>query len=97
MLIIDEVQTGLGRTGSFLACQSEEEAVFPDVLSKTTVFFFTDFLVLAKALGGGMVPIGAVLYNDKTYNEYYAFKHSSTFSGNNLSTRVGKTSNTFFS
>ena len=45
--------------------------------------------MLAKALSGGMIPIGAILYNDKCYNEYYAYKHSSTFAGNNLACKVG--------
>ncbi len=74
-LVLDEIQTGLGRTGSLFACVQEE--VIPDVL------------VLAKALGGGIMPLGACLSNDRVYNEDFALKHSSTFAGNSLACRVG--------
>jgi acetylornithine/succinyldiaminopimelate/putrescine aminotransferase/predicted amino acid dehydrogenase len=75
LLIADEVQTGLGRTGTLFAC--EEEGITPDVL------------VLAKALGGGIMPIGACLSTAEAYNEDFANKHSSTFAGNSLACRVG--------
>ena len=75
LLIVDEVQTGLGRTGAMFACESE--GVSPDILT------------LAKALGGGMVPVGAVLCTDAAYTEKFALKHSSTFAGNALAARVG--------
>ncbi len=75
MLVIDEVQTGLGRTGSLFAC--EQEGVVPDVLT------------LAKALGGGLVPIGAVLSNARCFSEEFALRHSSTFAGNALAALVG--------
>lgn len=74
LLILDEVQTGLGRTGRMFAC--EEEGVWPDIM------------LLAKALGGGMVPIGAVLSTEEAYSEDFAMKHSSTFAGNALACRV---------
>ncbi|EOD01364.1 aminotransferase class III-fold pyridoxal phosphate-dependent enzyme [Caldisalinibacter kiritimatiensis] len=74
-LILDEIQTGLGRTGTMFAC--EEEGVNPDVL------------LLAKALGGGIIPIGACLCNEEVYNEEFANKHSSTFAGNSLACRIG--------
>nr|PZN73113.1 MAG: aminotransferase III [Bacillota bacterium] len=73
--ILDEVQTGLGRTGRLFAC--EEEGVAPDVM------------VLAKALGGGLVPIGAMLCTEEVYTEEFALKHSSTFAGNALAARAG--------
>lgn len=74
-LILDEIQTGLGRTGTLFA--SEYEGVCPDVL------------LLAKALGGGIMPIGACLCTKEVYNEDFATKHSSTFAGNSLSCRIG--------
>ena len=75
LLIFDEVQTGLGRTGALFAF--EEEGVVPDVL------------VLAKALGGGLVPIGACISTAAAYSEDFGMKHSSTFAGNSLACRVG--------
>jgi acetylornithine/succinyldiaminopimelate/putrescine aminotransferase/predicted amino acid dehydrogenase len=75
LFVLDEIQTGLGRTGSLFAC--EEEGVAPDVM------------VLAKALGGGLMPIGAVLCTEEAYTEEFATKHSSTFAGGTLACRVG--------
>lgn len=75
LLIVDEIQTGLGRTGAMFAC--ETEGLTPDVL------------LLAKALGGGLVPIGACLCTAEVYNEDFALKHTSTFAGNTLACRVG--------
>ena len=74
-LIVDEVQTGLGRTGALFACAAE--GVRPDIL------------LVAKALGGGVLPIGAVLYNANSYSDDFARNHSSTFAGNALACRVG--------
>ncbi len=74
-LVFDEVQTGLGRTGRMFAY--EHAGVVPDVLA------------LAKALGGGVVPIGAVLYSDDCLTEDFALRHTSTFGGNTLCARVG--------
>lgn len=75
LLIFDEVQTGLGRTGRLFAC--EHDGVAPDVL------------VLAKALGGGVVPAAAVLCRAGVATEGFALRHSSTFAGNALACRVG--------
>jgi acetylornithine/succinyldiaminopimelate/putrescine aminotransferase/predicted amino acid dehydrogenase len=75
LLILDEIQTGLGRTGKLFAC--DEEGVAPDILT------------LAKALGGGIVPIGAVLCTADCYTEEFAMKHTSTFANNTLCCRVG--------
>jgi acetylornithine/succinyldiaminopimelate/putrescine aminotransferase/predicted amino acid dehydrogenase len=75
LLVFDEVQTGLGRTGRLFAC--EAEGVAPDVL------------LLAKALSGGVTPIGACLSTAEVYSEDFAMKHSSTFAGNSLACRVG--------
>ena len=75
LLIVDEIQTGLGRTGRLFAC--EEEGVTPDVMT------------LAKALGGGLFPIGAMLCTEEVYTEDFGLKHSSTFAANTLACRVG--------
>jgi acetylornithine/N-succinyldiaminopimelate aminotransferase len=69
LLIADEVQTGVGRTGSFLACQGA--GIKPDVVA------------LAKALGGGM-PIGAMLCNNALAEALPPGSHGSTFGGNPL-------------
>ena len=74
LLILDEVQTGLGRTGTLFAC--EAEGVIPDILA------------LAKALGGGLVPIGACLYTGDAYSEEFDLRHGSTFAGNTLACRA---------
>lgn len=75
LLIADEVQTGLGRTGRMFAC--EYDGITPDIMT------------IAKALGGGILPIGAVLCKEEVYTEDFALKHSSTFAGNTLACRVG--------
>jgi len=73
LLILDEVQTGLGRTGTMFAC--EHAGVAPDLMT------------LAKALGGGVVPIGAVMGTpavwDKVFHEN-PFLHTSTFGGGEM-------------
>ncbi|MCM6776370.1 aminotransferase class III-fold pyridoxal phosphate-dependent enzyme [Nocardia sp. CDC159] len=75
LLALDEVQTGLGRTGRLFA--AEHEGVVPDIMT------------LAKALGGGIVPIGAVLTKPEHITENFALRHTSTFAGNALAARVG--------
>ena len=82
LLVLDEVQTGLHRTGSFLA--ASHFGVEPDML------------VLAKALSGGFVPVGAVLMTDVVHASVYssldrAFVHASTFGENSLAMRAGLT------
>ncbi|EGX56654.1 putative class-III aminotransferase [Streptomyces zinciresistens K42] len=74
-LIVDEVQTGLGRTGRMFAC--EHHGVVPDIMP------------LAKALGGGMVPIGAVVFGQDSLTEDFGLRHTSTFGGNAFCSRVG--------
>lgn len=75
LFMLDEVQTGLGRTGTMF--RYETEAVTPDVM------------MLAKALGGGLLPVGAMLCTAEVYSEEFGTKHSSTFAGNTLAARAG--------
>ncbi|MBP2625652.1 MAG: Acetylornithine/succinyldiaminopimelate aminotransferase [Firmicutes bacterium] len=72
LLICDEVQTGLGRTGKMFAVNHYD--VVPDIL------------VTAKALGGGVMPIGAFTAKPQIWEKYIAspFLHTSTFGGNPL-------------
>ena len=73
LLIADEIQTGVGRTGTFLACQSE--GVRPDLVT------------LAKGLAGG-VPIGALLSTSALAQALPPGSHGSTFGGNALASRA---------
>jgi ornithine--oxo-acid transaminase len=80
LFVLDEVQTGMYRTGTFLA--AHQFGVRPDMV------------VLAKALSGGLMPVGAVLMTNKIYHAVYsslkrAIVHTSTFSENSLSMRAG--------
>lgn len=75
LLICDEVQTGLGRTGRLLA--SDFEGVRPDGL------------VLGKALGGGLLPVSAFLARDDVMSVFRPGDHGSTFGGNPLACAVG--------
>jgi len=70
----DEILTGLGRTGALLGC--DHECVRPDIL------------LLGKALGGGFLPISAVLANDHVMSVITTNSHRSTFGGNPLAARV---------
>jgi ornithine--oxo-acid transaminase len=75
LFVCDEVQTGIGRTGRFLAL--EHWGLEPDMVC------------LAKALSGGLVPIGAVLVSRKAFEKVFdgmerAVRHGSTFGGNDL-------------
>lgn len=73
-LIIDEVQTGIGRTGRLFAHELYE--IKPDIFT------------MAKGLGGG-VPIGAICANEKFASAFKPGDHGTTFGGNPLSTRAG--------
>ena len=75
LFIADEIQSGLGRTGSTFAC--ELEGVVPDVY------------VLGKALGGGIVPVSAVVSSDDVLSVMHPGNHGSTFGGNPLAAAVG--------
>lgn len=75
LLICDEIQTGLGRTGRMLAC--EHEGVTPDGV------------VLGKALGGGLLPVSAFLARREVMGVFTPGDHGSTFGGNPLAAAVG--------
>lgn len=80
LMIADEVQTGLGRTGKMFAC--EHEQIAPDIMT------------LAKGLSGGIFPIGAFITTDDLWQKAYgtiekAAIHSSTFGGGNLACAAG--------
>jgi len=74
LLIADEVQTGLGRTGRMLAC--DHDGVRPDLL------------VLGKALSGGAYPVSAVLADDEVMLSIGRGQHGSTYGGNPVAARV---------
>ena len=74
-MVLDEIQTGLGRTGRLFAC--EEEGINPDLL------------LLSKALGGGVFPLGACLVSEEFWDSRFALSHSSTFANNNIACCVG--------
>ena len=80
LLVCDEVQTGLGRTGRFLALEHWD--LQPDVIC------------LAKALSGGLVPVGAVLVSRAAFDRVFdgmerGVRHGSTFGGNDLAAAAG--------
>ncbi|MCH6162182.1 ornithine--oxo-acid transaminase [Streptomyces marispadix] len=74
LMIADEIQSGLGRTGTDFAC--EHEGVHPDMY------------VLGKALGGGVVPVSAVVSSREVLGVYRPGEHGSTFGGNPLACAV---------
>lgn len=74
LFVADEVQTGLCRTGTMMAC--DHEGVKPDVL------------VLGKALSGGVLPVSAVLTSDEVMLNIRPGQHGSTYGGNPLACRV---------
>ena len=73
--MLDEVQSGLGRTGAWFAC--DHEGVRPDGL------------VLGKALGGGVLPVSAFMANRAVMEVFTPGSHGSTFGGNPLAAAVG--------
>jgi len=76
LMIADEIQSGLGRTGTTFAC--EHEGVVPDVY------------LLGKALGGGIVPVSAVVSSREILGVFRPGQHGSTFGGNALACAVGR-------
>jgi len=77
LFVLDEIQTGLGRTGKMFAHEHETGAA-PDVL------------VLGKALGGGVYPVSAVLASRALMTLFQPGDHGSTFGGNPLASAVGR-------
>ncbi|MEO5692080.1 MAG: ornithine--oxo-acid transaminase [Usitatibacter sp.] len=75
LMIVDEVQTGLGRTGKVLACH--HEAVMPDAI------------ILGKALGGGLLPVSAFCARESVMGVFKPGDHGSTFGGNALGAAIG--------
>jgi acetylornithine/succinyldiaminopimelate/putrescine aminotransferase/predicted amino acid dehydrogenase len=74
-LIIDEAETGLGRTGVMFACTAE--AVTPDCL------------IVSDALGGGLVPCAACLHTERAYSEDFARQHATNFAAGAVAAHAG--------
>lgn len=77
LLILDEIQTGLGRTGKLFAC--DHEGIRPDIM------------IIGKALGGGFYPVSAVLSSRSILGLFQPGDHGSTFGGNPLGVAVART------
>ena len=75
LLIDDEIQTGLGRTGMLFACDYEK--VRPDIV------------IIGKALSGGYYPVSAILCDNRIMNVLHPGDHGSTFGGNPLASAIG--------
>ncbi len=76
LFVVDEIQSGLGRTGKFFAFQ--HEGVRPDMA------------IVGKALGGGFYPISAILADDEVMQVFHPGDHGSTFGGNPLACAVAR-------
>src|ERR1700729_2709274 len=76
LMIADEIQSGLGRTGTTFAC--EHDSVVPDMY------------LLGKALGGGIVPVSAVVSSAEILGVFRPGQHGSTFGGNPLACAIGR-------
>lgn len=76
LMVVDEIQTGLGRTGKLLACNWED--VKPDLL------------VLGKSLSGGYYPLSAVLGDDKVMNCIRYGDHDTTYGNNPMAAVIGR-------
>jgi len=76
LLMLDEIQSGLGRTGKMFACEHED--IRPDVL------------ILGKALSGGLYPVSVVCADDAVMDVFQPGDHGSTFGGNPVAAAVGR-------
>jgi ornithine--oxo-acid transaminase len=75
LLMVDEIQTGLGRTGKLFAC--EYDGIVPDMY------------IVGKALGGGIYPVSAVVSSREVMGVFSPGDHGSTFGGNPLAAAIG--------
>jgi ornithine--oxo-acid transaminase len=78
LLAVDEIQSGLGRTGKLFCF--EHEGIRPDVV------------IIGKALGGGVVPVSGILADDEVMSVFHPGEHGSTFGGNPLACAVAHAS-----
>jgi ornithine--oxo-acid transaminase len=76
LLVVDEIQSGLGRTGKLFAF--EHDGVRPDIV------------IVGKALGGGFYPVSAILADDEVMGVFHPGDHGSTFGGNPLAAAVAQ-------
>jgi ornithine--oxo-acid transaminase len=76
LLAVDEIQSGLGRTGKLFAY--EHEGIRPDIV------------IIGKALSGGMYPVSAILADDEVMNVFNPGEHGSTYGGNPLGAAVAR-------
>jgi ornithine--oxo-acid transaminase len=76
LLVVDEIQSGLGRTGKLFAY--EHEGVRPDIV------------IIGKALSGGMYPVSAILADDEVMGVFHPGEHGSTYGGNPLGAAVAR-------
>ncbi|MCJ7754937.1 MAG: ornithine--oxo-acid transaminase [Thermoanaerobaculales bacterium] len=76
LLVVDEIQSGLGRTGKLFAY--EHEGIRPDIV------------IIGKALSGGMYPVSAILADDEVMGVFHPGEHGSTYGGNPLGAAVAR-------
>jgi ornithine--oxo-acid transaminase len=76
LLLVDEIQSGLGRTGKLFAY--EHEGIRPDIV------------IIGKALSGGMYPVSAILCDDEVMGVFHPGEHGSTYGGNPLGIAVAR-------
>ena len=89
LLITDEIQTGIGRTGSLLAvcgnCSCEHACE-----QQVDTYVHPDMLILGKAISGGTYPVSAVLCDNHVMEVIRPGQHGSTFGGNPLAVSIAK-------
>jgi ornithine--oxo-acid transaminase len=90
LFMADEIQTGIGRTGSLLAICGD--CTCKGHCEKQSSYATPDMLILGKAISGGVYPVSAVLANNEVMNVITPGTHGSTFGGNPLGAKVAMTS-----